>query len=200
MLKLSTKCWVLTFNAKGSRGLILAVQAGAVKINLAAVEALRKKERQGETLEPRWFSNVHSSLNANVHFCRIFLNLTLCMTNVRVLVLSFADFTDIFNVPPNYRIEKCYQLSDTDFISALAWIWGFHQFLYFALPKNRKILFSHLFCRFDFKQNKFECMRSSHALRGSRNHGVTKSDRQKRCESSQKRCENRIFLKICCIF
>ncbi len=57
----------------------------------------------------------------------------------------------------------------------------------------RKILFSHLFwldshffCRSDFKQNKFECMRSSHALRGSRNHGVTKSDRQKRCE-------NRIF-------
>jgi hypothetical protein len=39
-------------------------------------------------------------------------------------------------------------------------------------------------------------MRSSHALRGSRNHGVTKSDRQKKCESSQKRCENRIFLKI----
>jgi len=34
------------------------------------------------------------------------------------------------------------------------------------------------FCRrSDFKQNKFECMRSSHALRGSRNHGVTKSDR-----------------------
>jgi hypothetical protein len=45
------------------------------------------------------------------------------------------------------------------------------------------------FCRrSDFKQNKFECMKSSHALRGSRNHGVTKSDRW------QKRCENRIFL------
>jgi hypothetical protein len=38
-------------------------------------------------------------------------------------------------------------------------------------------------------------MRSSHALRDSQNHGVTKSDQQKRCESSQKRCENRIFLK-----
>jgi hypothetical protein len=30
-------------------------------------------------------------------------------------------------------------------------------------------------------------MRSSHALCGSRNHGVTKSDRQKRCVSSQKK-------------
>jgi len=46
----------------------------------------------------------------------------------------------------------------------------------------RKILFSHLFwldshlfCRSDFKQNKFECMRSSRALRGSQNHGVTQN-------------------------
>jgi hypothetical protein len=53
-------------------------------------------------------------------FAGFFLNLTLCMTKLRVLVLSFADFTDIFNFPPNSRIEKCYQLSDTGFLSALA--------------------------------------------------------------------------------
>jgi hypothetical protein len=33
------------------------------------------------------------SLNANVFFRRILKNLTLCMTKLRVLVLSFPDFT-----------------------------------------------------------------------------------------------------------
>jgi hypothetical protein len=44
MLKLSTKCWISAFNAWGSRGIIAAVQVGAVKISVAAVEALMKKE------------------------------------------------------------------------------------------------------------------------------------------------------------
>jgi hypothetical protein len=52
MLKLGTKCWISAFNAQGSRGIIVAVQVGAVKIYVAAVKALRKKERQGET--PGW--------------------------------------------------------------------------------------------------------------------------------------------------
>jgi hypothetical protein len=43
------KCWSSTVNAQGSRVIILVVQVGAVKIYLAAVEALRKKERQDET-------------------------------------------------------------------------------------------------------------------------------------------------------
>jgi len=51
MLKLRTKCWISAFNAQSSRGIIVAVQVGAVKIYVAAVEALRKKERQGETQE-----------------------------------------------------------------------------------------------------------------------------------------------------
>jgi electron transfer flavoprotein alpha/beta subunit len=37
------------FNAQGSRLIIVVVQLGAVKIYVAAVEALRKKERQDET-------------------------------------------------------------------------------------------------------------------------------------------------------
>jgi len=51
MLKLSTKCLFSAFNAQGSRGIILVVQVGAVKIYVAVVEALMKKERQGETQE-----------------------------------------------------------------------------------------------------------------------------------------------------
>jgi len=37
MLKLSTKCWISAFNAQGSRGIIIAVQVGAVKIYAATV-------------------------------------------------------------------------------------------------------------------------------------------------------------------
>jgi len=51
MLKLSAKCWISAFHAQGSRGIIVAVQVRAVKIYVAAVEALRKKETQGETQE-----------------------------------------------------------------------------------------------------------------------------------------------------
>jgi hypothetical protein len=39
------------FNAQGSRGILLAVQVGAVKIYVALVKALGKKEREGETQE-----------------------------------------------------------------------------------------------------------------------------------------------------
>jgi hypothetical protein len=49
MLKLSAKCWISVFNAQGLRGIIVAVQVGVVKIYVAAVEPLRKKQRQGET-------------------------------------------------------------------------------------------------------------------------------------------------------
>jgi hypothetical protein len=52
MLKLGTKCWISAFNARDSREIIVDVQVRAVKIYVAAVEALRKKERQGETQEP----------------------------------------------------------------------------------------------------------------------------------------------------
>jgi hypothetical protein len=43
------KCWNSAFNAQGSRVIRVVVQAGAVKIYVAAVEALRKKETQDET-------------------------------------------------------------------------------------------------------------------------------------------------------
>ncbi len=41
---------ISAFDAQGSRGIIVPVQVGAVKIYVAAMEeVLRKKERQGET-------------------------------------------------------------------------------------------------------------------------------------------------------
>jgi len=86
------------FNARGARLIIVVVQVGAVKIYVAAVEALRKKERQNETqfttkidgflsFTPRWIMLMY-------FFCRLFLNLTLCMTKLRVLVLCLSYFTD----------------------------------------------------------------------------------------------------------
>jgi hypothetical protein len=43
------KCCNSAFDAQGSRVIIVVVQLGAVKIYVAVVEALRKKERQDET-------------------------------------------------------------------------------------------------------------------------------------------------------
>jgi hypothetical protein len=49
LLNLGMKCWNSAFNAQGSRVIIVVVQVRAVKIYVAAVETLRKKERQDET-------------------------------------------------------------------------------------------------------------------------------------------------------
>jgi hypothetical protein len=43
------KCWNSAFNAQGSRVIIVVLQVGGVKIHVAAVKALRKKERGDET-------------------------------------------------------------------------------------------------------------------------------------------------------
>jgi hypothetical protein len=43
------KCRKSAFNAQGSRLIIVAFQVGAVKIYVATVEVLKKKERQVET-------------------------------------------------------------------------------------------------------------------------------------------------------
>ncbi len=78
-----------------SRGIIVAVQVGAVKIYVAAEEALRKKERQGET-QGTIKIDVFLSFNPPWMLMNFFVfNLTLCMTKLRVPVLFFPDFTDI---------------------------------------------------------------------------------------------------------
>jgi hypothetical protein len=79
--------------------------------------------------------------------------------------------------------------------SLLLWSTKLYSFLF------RKILFSHLFwldshlfCRSDFVTPWFREPCSAWLLLMHSNLFCLKSDRQKRCESSQKRCENRIFL------
>ncbi len=42
------KCWNSAFNAQGLKIIIIVVQVGAVKIYVAAVEALKEKERDDE--------------------------------------------------------------------------------------------------------------------------------------------------------
>ncbi len=67
------KCWNPTFNARGSRLIIVLVQLGAVKIYVAAVEALRQKERQDQTRfthQNWWFSEFHPPLNGNESFLK----------------------------------------------------------------------------------------------------------------------------------
>jgi hypothetical protein len=57
------------------RGIIVAVQVGAVKIYVAVVEVLKKKERQGETQETIKIDGLLSftpQLNANVTFLQVF--------------------------------------------------------------------------------------------------------------------------------
>jgi hypothetical protein len=46
-LNMGMKCWNSTFNGARLKVIIVVVQVGAVKIYVAAVEALRKKERGG---------------------------------------------------------------------------------------------------------------------------------------------------------
>ncbi len=48
-LNLSMRCWNPAFNVQDSSGIIVVLLVGAMKIYVAAVEALRKKERQDET-------------------------------------------------------------------------------------------------------------------------------------------------------
>ncbi len=41
------KCWNSAFNAQGWRVIIVVVQVGALKIHVAAVEALKKNGKRG---------------------------------------------------------------------------------------------------------------------------------------------------------
>jgi hypothetical protein len=49
LLNLGMKCWKSAFNAQGSRVIIVVVHVEAVKIYVAAVQPLRKRETQDET-------------------------------------------------------------------------------------------------------------------------------------------------------
>ncbi len=49
LLNLGMKCWNSAFNGQGSRVIIVIVQVSEVKIYVAAMQALRRKETQDET-------------------------------------------------------------------------------------------------------------------------------------------------------
>jgi len=53
------KCWNLAFNAQGSRVIIVVAQVEAAKIYVAAVKALKEKEREDETqvYHQNWWKN-----------------------------------------------------------------------------------------------------------------------------------------------
>jgi hypothetical protein len=53
------KCWNSAFNAQGSRVIRVIVQVALVNIYVAAVEALRKKEKIG------WNSVYHQNFGGN---------------------------------------------------------------------------------------------------------------------------------------
>jgi hypothetical protein len=78
LLNLSMKCWVSAIHAQGSRLIIVVVQLWAVKICVAAVEALGKKERQDKTQFTTKIDGFLSFIPCwmlmyfNVFFCRCF--------------------------------------------------------------------------------------------------------------------------------
>jgi hypothetical protein len=53
------KCWNSAFNAQGSRAIIVVLQVGAVKIYVAALKALGKKEKRGwnSVYHQTWWRN-----------------------------------------------------------------------------------------------------------------------------------------------
>ncbi len=99
LLKLSMmKCWDSASNAQGSRGIIVAVQIGAVKIYVTVVEALKKKRRTKVKLrKPSKLIVFWVSSPVVACYLCTFVELSfwispLFMTKLRVLVLSFLDF------------------------------------------------------------------------------------------------------------
>jgi hypothetical protein len=89
-----------TFNAQGSRLIILIVHVRRVRISIpGAMEAFEKKEGRWNSLYPKTDGvlSFHPHLNANVLFASFFSNLTPCMTKLRVLVLCprlfWKDYT-----------------------------------------------------------------------------------------------------------
>jgi hypothetical protein len=108
MLKLCMKCWISAFNAQGWWGIIVAVQVGAVKIYVAAVEVRAQEKRKtgwnSGTIKIDGFLSFTPCWMLMYFFAGVFLNLTLCMTKLRVLVLSFPDFMDI-SITLHYILE-----------------------------------------------------------------------------------------------
>jgi hypothetical protein len=109
MLQLSMECWNSAFNAQGPRLIIVVVQLEALKIDAAAVEALRKKERQDET---HFTTKINGFLSFIPPWMLMssfvgFFWISPCVTKLRVLMLCFSYFTDnSINVPDIFQINR----------------------------------------------------------------------------------------------
>jgi hypothetical protein len=84
---------------KVQKEVIIIVHVQAMKIYVVTMEAFREKERLGETQKTTIMMvfKFHPPLNVNVFFCKFFFNLTLFITKLKLLLLSFLNFKDISN-------------------------------------------------------------------------------------------------------
>jgi hypothetical protein len=110
-----------------------------------------------------WFSEFQPPpplpLNANLLFCSFFLNLTLCMTKLRVLVPSLSDFMDMSNILQIYIFLHCGCHSLNYFVKSFKWRWVLGVMIFFnkifSLFLERHWDFGNLFCSVNstFKKN-----------------------------------------------
>jgi hypothetical protein len=182
MLQLSMKYWNSAFNARDLRLIKVVVQLGAVKTYVAAVEALGKKERQDETqfttkidgflsFIPRWM--------LMYFFVVFFLNLTLCITKLRVLVLCFsysiiavAKMCSLFTLsgskrgrPPNSPNSPC---SKQQLLHQSDWTCTIHTTYLTYLPSHQMMGMQHACTKMCFTrmQTKTLLSSSSHSVPG----------------------------------
>jgi hypothetical protein len=100
LLNMGLKCWNSTFNAQGSRLIIIIVHVKAVRIYVTIVEMLTKKEKHDEI---QFTTKIDGCLSFTppwllMYFFIDFFNLTAFMTKLKVLVLCFPYFIDISNI------------------------------------------------------------------------------------------------------
>jgi hypothetical protein len=89
------KCWNSAFNAQGSRGILLATGRSSENICSTSEGTQEKRKREWNSgNHQNVFPEFHPVFLSNVLYGRVFLNVTLFMTKLRVRVVSFPDFTD----------------------------------------------------------------------------------------------------------
>ncbi len=106
------------FLTEQNQGIVVLVEVGAVKVYVATVEALRKKERGDQNrmklslpqqMVLFWVSPSPPSPTSSMlmyFFAGLKKNLTQFWTKLRVLVLCFPDFTDFPNNQQKLVINK----------------------------------------------------------------------------------------------
>jgi hypothetical protein len=81
LLNVNTKRWNSTFNAQGTKLIIIVIGVGVVKIYVTSVEALREKERQDET-------QFSTKIDGFLSFSHKDMNLNLIINNFFIILKS----------------------------------------------------------------------------------------------------------------